>query len=38
MDLEHLAEQRAKRLSLNINRGLTALKLILEVLRVRYGR
>lgn len=37
MELEHSAEQGAKRLSLDINRVLTALKLVLEILRVRYG-
>ena len=37
MELERSAEQGAKRLSLNINRVLTALKLVLEILKVRYG-
>ena len=37
MELEHSDEQGAKRLSLNVNRVLTALKLVLEILRVRYG-
>ena len=37
MELEHSAEQGAKRLSLNVNCVLTALKLVLEILRVRYG-
>ena len=37
MELEHSDEQGAKRLSFNTNRVLTALKLVLEILRVRYG-
>jgi hypothetical protein len=37
MELEHSTEPGAKHLSLDINRVLTALKLVLEILRVRYG-
>jgi hypothetical protein len=36
MELEHSPEQGEKRLSLNINCVLTALKLVLEMLTVRY--
>jgi hypothetical protein len=35
MELERSAEQGEKRLSLNVNRVLTALKLVLEILMVR---